>query len=174
MPTLRRLWELEPRFLVSKKDFLELMEVGGKLGDFRVSDAGWLSEARDLILTQAESERKAGRPLNQRTVVAAMRLLLFAPSDRVLAMEKKWQEKACMREVRDRCVTRQVKQAHSKAAKNAENCVARAREIVARARSAYLERHPESIVYFLVADKVVSEVMAESEQDELGAARRMR
>jgi len=171
MPNLMKLWEMEPRFLVTKKDFLELMKVGGRLGDFKVSDAGWLTEPRKLVLAQVESERKAGRPLGQRTVVAAMKLLLFAPPERVLAMEKKWWEKKLMAEVRDRCVAREVKRARSKAVKDAENCVARAREMVAKVRSDYLEKHPEHIVYFLLGDKVVSEVMAELKQDGAGSAR---
>ena len=169
MPNLMKLWKMEPRLLVTKKDFLELMKVGGLIGEFSVSDAGWLDEARQLVLAQVESERKAGRPVNQRTLVAAMRLLMFAPPRKVLAMEKEWQEKACMAKVRDQCVAREVKKARSKAVKDAENCVARAQKMVAKARSDYLGKYPESAPFFLVADKVVSDVVAESEQDGAGS-----
>lgn len=169
MPNLMKLWEMEPRFLVRKKDFFDLMRVGGRLGEFSVSDAGWLTEPRQLVLAQVESERKAGRPVNERTLLAAMRLLMFAPPSIVLAMEKEWQEKACMDKVRDHCVAREVRSAHSKAVKNAENCVARAQKMVAKARSCYLEKYPKSVPYFLVADKVVAEVVAESEQHRAGS-----
>ena len=168
MPNLMKLWEVEPRFLVTKKDFWELLKSGVGLGDFKVSDAGWLTGAGEFVLAQVESDKKAGRPLSQRTLVAAMRLLMFAPSDRVFAMEKRWQEKKCMAEVRDRCVAREVREARVKAAKDAENTVARAREMVTKACSDYLEKYPQHLVYFLVGDSVVSEVLAGSKKDGAG------
>ena len=162
MPKLMKVWEKEPRFLTKMQDCTELMRKGGQLADFHVSDEGWLTDTRDLVLIRDRkpgrtpstggdsSEREGGRPLESRTVIATMRLLSFAPYEVVLEEEKKWRRKRYLEEVRDKGVAGKVKDARKRAVRDANMCVARAQKKASELLAEYVRNHPESLVPLMI------------------------
>jgi len=160
MPNLVKVWRTEPRFLNTMEDAIKLMWIGGRLHPFREfirpGLGQWLmirdsnpqkSEDSDL---DWESERKGGRPLDYRTLVAAARLLCFAPYEMVLEQEKKWRIERYLARVKDKNVIRSTRHAKYNAVKAADMCVARAQELVSKYVAEYVEKNPEASFYFLI------------------------
>ena len=160
IPNLMSLWEVEPRFAGTVDDCWEIMKEGVKLTDFHVADLGWLTGSMGLLARRVEAERKAGRPLSDRTIVAAMRLPLFSPYEEVLRQEKERRLREEEVAVRDKNVAAALARVHKKAVMEADNCVRRAWEMVKKARADYVKGHPDHLAYFLVAEKVVSDLPA--------------
>lgn len=158
MPKLARLWVIKPRFLDTVNDCWELMLVGGRLGDFHIADESWLTGMQELVVREIREEAKGGRPLDGCTLVAAMRLMLFAPHDLVLKLEKKRREEQYLAEDKRRGLKAAAKETHARVIRDADMCVARSQRIVDKAREAYLREHPSDIVYFLMFSDEASKV----------------
>ena len=147
MANLVRGWEAEPLVCTSMKDVIEMWQNGVRPCPFKE----WLRTGmgRPLLICD-ESERKGGRPLGHRTLVAMFRLLGFAPYELVLEKEKQWRKERYLAKVRDRNVLRAVTSANKRAVRDADMCVARAQRIVESLQAEYLKKHPKEGVYFLI------------------------
>lgn len=94
-----------------------------------------------------------GRPMDKRTLLAALRLLLCAPVEKVLAQEKEWRVKEYDQKVRDKSVDRERKKARKNAIHDADMCLKRARDLVGE----FFNQHPELIPQYAIFQTVVRE-----------------
>ena len=140
MPNLAEVWQTELQTLTDLRGLHEMMQLGARFFTIKYFFKTGLGKA--IIFDTRSLEKKGGRPLDARTIQASIKLLLFAPYKMILEQEKAWRTKKYLAEVRDKGVTKSIKQAKYRASQDADMCVARAQRLVVE----FLKRHRELVV----------------------------
>ncbi|MFC2070410.1 hypothetical protein ACFLTB_04480 [Chloroflexota bacterium] len=145
LPQLKKLWA---------KDLVLLSDL---------SDTGVL-DGETVIFTRTFSFGKgkpiairlkgvSGRPLNERTLNAALKLLTGAPFEMVLNQEKQWRTNEYLNKVRDKSVQREINKAHNSAIRDADMCLKRAEKSV----SNYLKKNDGMLLLHAIMQTVIRE-----------------
>ena len=97
--------------------------------------------------------RACGRPMDPRTLLAALRLLLCAPPEKVIAQEKEWRIDEYTKKLRGKSVKRELDKARNRAIRDSDMCVKRARESLEK----YFNQHPDMQIPHGILQSVVRE-----------------
>ena len=114
LPRLREIWEKD---LVVLSKFTDITTLKGATITFpeKPSILDIYDKGTPLLI---QLKKSYGRPMDQRTLLASMRLLLGAPYKRVLAHEKERRIKEYYSKLRDKSVISEQKKARHKASQH--------------------------------------------------------
>ena len=146
LPRLQELWE---RDLVVLSEVTDILPLKGQT--ISVSDKPSIFDVGTPVMLRLK--RDYGRPMDQRTLLAARRLLLCAPFGRVLAQEKEWRSKEYYQKLRDKSVECEIKKARNNAIRDSDMCLKRAYDSVTE----FLNRQPELFLQYAILQTMVRE-----------------
>ena len=146
LPRLQELWE---RDLVVLSNLTDILQLKGQT--ISVSDEPSIFGVGTPVAIRLK--RAYGRPMDQHTLLAALRLLLGAPFERVLAQEKEWRLRKYYQKLRDKTVKREQKKARNNAVRDADMCLKRACDSVTE----FFNWNPELFLQYAILQTVVRE-----------------
>ena len=151
LPKLRKLMREEPLILADsefwKKQQEEGLWVAPSLAAIFEKEEGHLAltTGRKLKATRRDVDGNQIQLDSSRVALAGLKLLCFVPYEQVLEQEKAWRRENYLRELRDQCVTKDVKHAEYRAVRNANTCLERARQQV----NEHLKKNPDYLVKWI-------------------------
>jgi hypothetical protein len=148
LPNLKRLWEAD---IISISNLSEISELLSNRGSYISNFRQLLIDGKGIPLA-IKNKSNSGRPLDDRSIQACMKLLLGAPWEFVLNKEKKWRRET-LGGPRDPNVKGSVKRAQYKATREADMCLKRARELIER----FYDNNPEYFALFIALSVVGGE-----------------
>ena len=146
LPRLQELWEKD---LIVLSNLADLSELTGKSVYFPEKPSIFNTGTPLAI----RLKRSYGRPMDKRTLLAALRLILGAPMEKVLAQEKEWRISEHYKKLRDKSVISAQKKARNRAVRDADMCLKRACDSVAE----FFIQQPELFPQHAILQIVVRE-----------------